>query len=364
MATGTCKPKTKSQTLYERVASSGVVDKQAGVIRGVKILGTESANGRTYTQEAIRGAAKLYENIGVFADHPHRATPDQERKVSERLGWLENIQVKRDGLYGDLHILKSHPLAAAVFEAAERNPRLIGLSHNATGDTKRVDGRTFVERVTSVRSVDLVTDPATTRGLFESYDPAAGHVTTPAGELMLAFVQGKSLNDSELEKIGMRHGKSRFREAINSGEGSGDVKDDRDPEAIERERKRKSVANPWQALEQACRNQINDAFDSSEQFGDFETKLEQLAEIIKSYQSLARKLPKMDDGSERQPEFVGDDAAVEESRRRWPGRGRSTAGKSESLTEADEKRKRLLAFMKRPGGRGAETLQEFQRRNG
>jgi len=158
-----------TEQLFEVVQSKSLnVDHENNVIRNVKILGKESANGRTYTGTAIREAAELYEGIGVFIDHPPRSAPNTERRVNDRVGWLEGISLKNDGLYGDLHVLKSNPSAALICEAAERNPRLIGLSHNAEGRTRRERGKTLVEKVTRVRSVDLVTDPATTRGLFES----------------------------------------------------------------------------------------------------------------------------------------------------------------------------------------------------
>ena len=62
----------------------------------------------------------------------------------------------------------SHPFAPAILEAAEKNPTLFGLSHNAEGRTRRDNGSTLVEEIVRVRSVDLVSDPATTKSLFES----------------------------------------------------------------------------------------------------------------------------------------------------------------------------------------------------
>jgi len=150
----------------ESFAGSPTVDREQGVVRGIKILGKISVNEREYTTGAIKKAASLYEGKGVYADHPSR--PDDQRKVGDRLGWLEGVLVKPDGLYGDLHVLKSHPMADSVFESAERNPRLFGLSHNAKGKSRRHDGKIFVEEIQGVRSVDLVAEPATTHGLFES----------------------------------------------------------------------------------------------------------------------------------------------------------------------------------------------------
>jgi hypothetical protein len=54
-----------------------------------------------------------------------------------------------------------------IVEAAQRNPRLLGLSHNAKGRERRVNGESVIETIESVQSVDLVADPATVSGLFE-----------------------------------------------------------------------------------------------------------------------------------------------------------------------------------------------------
>jgi hypothetical protein len=59
--------------LQEFCDSRGVsmrVDREAGVIRGVKVLGLESRNGRTYLPEALAQAAQLYEDAKVNVNHP------------------------------------------------------------------------------------------------------------------------------------------------------------------------------------------------------------------------------------------------------------------------------------------------------
>src|SRR5690606_32058205 len=59
----------KADRLLETTYSGVLrVDRAAGVIRGVKILGTTSRNGRTYTDAALEQAAKLYEGLGVNID--------------------------------------------------------------------------------------------------------------------------------------------------------------------------------------------------------------------------------------------------------------------------------------------------------
>ncbi|MGD0652819.1 MAG: hypothetical protein ABSA16_00610, partial [Thermoguttaceae bacterium] len=62
-----------TETLQEYCDSRGVrmrVDREEGVIRGVKILGLESRNRRSYLPEALAQAARLYEDAKVNVNHP------------------------------------------------------------------------------------------------------------------------------------------------------------------------------------------------------------------------------------------------------------------------------------------------------
>ena len=146
----------------------GRVDRQAAVIRGCRILGRHSKNGREYLAEAVRNAIPLYENRAVNTDHPTGARAD--RSVSDRIGWLAGVrQVADGGLRGNLHLIQAHGMTPQILEMAERAPHLLGLSHNAEGRIVQRDGKTLVEEITAVRSVDLVADPATADSLFEGF---------------------------------------------------------------------------------------------------------------------------------------------------------------------------------------------------
>lgn len=160
--------RTTSRRITERTDLRETrVDRERKVIRDVKVLGLVSKNGRRYTRDAIREAARLYEGRKVKANHPRK--PNEIRDVDDTLGWFEGIEIREDGLYArEFHYLESHPLSARIVEAADRNPALFGFSHNIQGDTRdEADGTETVTRITEVRSVDLVDDPATTGGLFE-----------------------------------------------------------------------------------------------------------------------------------------------------------------------------------------------------
>lgn len=160
---------TISTSIPEAIGSANI-HRAAGILRRVKILGRESTNGRTYTPEAMQQAARLYEGIKVNLDHAADFSPP-DRSIADRLGVLRNVIVESDGVYGDLHLLMAHPLAAMVMEAAEKMPETLGLSHNAEGGVRRENGVAIVESIHQVHSVDLVQTPASVAGLFESQQP-------------------------------------------------------------------------------------------------------------------------------------------------------------------------------------------------
>ena len=154
----------------EAFAEAGLrIDRDKGIIHDVKVLGRDSKNGRVYTQEAMNDAAKLYEGISVNIDH-RDPDDDSVRQISEQWGVLRNVKIGRDGVFADLHYIKSHPMTESLIERAERFPNNFGLSHDASGQvTEGLDGQPdMVESLDHAESVDLVSKPATNSGLFES----------------------------------------------------------------------------------------------------------------------------------------------------------------------------------------------------
>lgn len=139
-----------------------------GVIRGVKVLGLESKNGRVYPKETIARAAALYEGAKVNVDHADN--PGQRRSYSNRIGQIRNLRVGQGdtGLFADFHYNPKHALAEQLAWDADNASENVGFSHNVMARVTKRDGQAIVEEITRVVSVDLVADPATTRGLFES----------------------------------------------------------------------------------------------------------------------------------------------------------------------------------------------------
>jgi hypothetical protein len=107
-----------------------------------------------------------------------RDDPGRERGFGEQPAVIRNVSVESDGNFGDLHVFKSHPSAELLMDRAEQAPETFGLSHVAECELSGGDkpGCTIVENISKIHTLDIVTRPATTDGLFESIDEPAGEV--------------------------------------------------------------------------------------------------------------------------------------------------------------------------------------------
>jgi hypothetical protein len=174
-----------NETIQEVVNSRGVairVDRAESVVRGVKVLGLRSRNGREYLPEALAEAARLYEGAKVNVNHA-KGDPSSPRDYQDRIGSIHNVALRpQEGLFGDFHFNPKHALAEQLVWDAEHAPENVGFSHNVEARVRRSGDTVAVEAIQRVQSVDLVADPATTRGLFESTEPqgeAPGGSTVP-----------------------------------------------------------------------------------------------------------------------------------------------------------------------------------------
>jgi len=167
------------------------IDKSRGILYGVKVLGTRSRNGRRYPVGTLKKAIPLYENAKVNIDHPVEE-PDQPRSYLDRIGVLCNVQLRgEDGLYADFHFNPRHPLVEQLLWDAEHAPSNVGFSHNVDAVVRQDKNEMIVEEIVSVRSVDLVADPATTAGLFESV--AACCVASPPEDFEMLRIENEAM---------------------------------------------------------------------------------------------------------------------------------------------------------------------------
>lgn len=201
------------ESLLEYADSRGAtlaVDRETGVIRGVKILGAQSRNGRVYPHETLLKARELYEGAKVNVNHP-KGAPTAPRDYQDRIGLIRNVSVAEGGLFGDLHFNPRHGLAAQLEWDARHAPENVGLSHNVTARTAQRNDTVVVEAITRVVSVDLVADPASTHGLYEQLEPpqSAGPKETSLREATLE--QLKAERPDLLERLAKSEPAARIR---------------------------------------------------------------------------------------------------------------------------------------------------------
>ena len=116
----------------------------------------------------LEGAVSLYEGAKVNINHP-KGHPLSPRDYQDRLGVVRGVEFRAgEGLFGDLHFNPKHALSEQLVWDAEHAPQNVGMSHNVLARTTRSGNDTVVEAITKVQSIDLVADPATTSGLYES----------------------------------------------------------------------------------------------------------------------------------------------------------------------------------------------------
>lgn len=174
----------------------------------------KSENGRSYPWGgSLKHKIGTYEGRVVNCDHGKTSSVDR------RFGWLANERTGDDGRpRADLHVLRSHPMAERVFEAAERNPSLFGMSHVVIARTRMESGVEVIEEIESAESVDIVASPATTKGLFESIQPMK--------RKLLVFLEGVSpkLSAGKRATVTKWLGSKRLQEADDAyGDGMADM---------------------------------------------------------------------------------------------------------------------------------------------
>lgn len=173
MATATVKkPKEEFYSeSFSTVGQSLKVDRENHVVRGVKLHGLISENGREYTPGALRDALHFYEGAKVNIDHPDKANLNAPRGVGDRAGRIRGAHfIEGQGNFGDWHYNPKHALIEQILWDAEHEPENVGFSPVLKGRLVVRNGRSIVEAIQGVRSLDLVADPATTKGLFEQTD--------------------------------------------------------------------------------------------------------------------------------------------------------------------------------------------------
>lgn len=188
------------------------VDEEAGIVYGVKILGNRSRNklppssvphGQQNAEMAFPLSTRARAHVlmeGAVVNWDHSSTGAKETALAARFGWLTGVREDEVGdcTRADLHYLREHVHARQFLSIVKQNPKLCGFSifGGATRPkTKDSEGRWIVPEITSVKSFDLVADPANTMGLREAMDPATPMVD--AASEMIGEEKEKAAEDND-----------------------------------------------------------------------------------------------------------------------------------------------------------------------
>ena len=151
--------------------SEAKFDKDKFKISNVVLLGPESKNNRRYTEKCMRNAVSLYEGAKAFVNHP--STEEEKRgnrDVRNLAGKFVNVRFDEGTkkIKADFAGLPNGN-GQMYMDIAEHMPDVAGNSQNASGKWRVAEnGQRIVDEITKVISVDLVSNPATTAGMFES----------------------------------------------------------------------------------------------------------------------------------------------------------------------------------------------------
>lgn len=189
-------------------------DPEKRTIDNVVLLGSDSKNKRVYTEGCMSRAVGMYEGAKAFVNHP--STEEEKtgrRDVRNLAGQFVNPRLVEGKIRANFKGLNNDSGKLFV-EIAESMPGIAGMSHNAIGQWRSEDGKQIVEDIKRVISVDLVAEPATTQGMFESEQLNSGDEimdwskTTKAllmenrPEIHSAILEeGKTSRDEEVKKL-------------------------------------------------------------------------------------------------------------------------------------------------------------------
>lgn len=175
------------QTALERER----VDKEAGILYGVRVMGLKSAHGYEYALAAQKAAAPRYEQMAVGLDHDYEGKP---LTIGDTWGVLFNPRVDDKGTLADLRYLKSHVRTEQVLEDVERGIGLFSLSAVTTKCVEQPKG--IVSSFEPIRC-DLVVRGATTKRLFEQAGAPVAEVESLKTELAVLKTELAAVRDAQ-----------------------------------------------------------------------------------------------------------------------------------------------------------------------
>lgn len=177
-------PMQESQTEFLESRPGGSIkhsqiDRNNHVIRNVVMITAHSENGagkggRLYSDHSLQKIAGFAEGLPAYVNHVAKDQAFKPRDVRDLIGRYENVRYDKGGarVTGDMHILEHQ--APWVFSVADRLGDVVGVSLVSKGVVAMEGETEVVKDIIQLRSGDLVSDPASTKGLFEGKDNVEG----------------------------------------------------------------------------------------------------------------------------------------------------------------------------------------------
>lgn len=170
------KPATAPAFVCERFDSVRPtrIDRDKGVVEGVRVLNAVSRNGRVYPESVLHAHLGLYRNLPVNVGHHFDFATMTPLPVppGDRFGVLgSNPRVDAGGVTSDLQFNPEHAFAKPFLWACENSPALYSFSplHRVKWCLKRdAQSRLVAESILEAASADIVSDGGTTSTIFES----------------------------------------------------------------------------------------------------------------------------------------------------------------------------------------------------
>ena len=152
---------------FSLISTNQKVDAEAGIIHGVCVMCIGKAKGHEVSidekslTQFLALAQQHTDGIKVKFGNDHKAG------VEDTTGLLKNFKRDGDKIRADLHLLKTDPNFNKIVEMAKTLPNEFGLSASTQADEELIGHDKFV-RFLDIFSVDIVSNPAATNGLFFS----------------------------------------------------------------------------------------------------------------------------------------------------------------------------------------------------
>jgi ubiquinone biosynthesis protein UbiJ len=149
----------------------GKIHRSLGIIEGATMIGPMSSNGthrkRRYSTQALKKIAQEAEGLPGYLNHVKPEDAFKPRDVRDIAIRHRNVRYDptTDSVKSDMHVMPNH--ADLVFALAENFGDHIGNSLVSKGAVTMEGDTEVVQDILAIRSADLVTDPASTKGLFE-----------------------------------------------------------------------------------------------------------------------------------------------------------------------------------------------------